>query len=67
MLVEHVAQSGWETQNARGTDRKTHPAGQVATKREVGTGRNSGETGTAVPRGAAAWTMEHPLGRSRSR
>jgi putative transposase len=66
-LVEHVAQSGWETQNARGTDRKTQPAGQVAMKREVGTGRSSGGTGTAVPKGAAAWTMEHPLGRSRSR
>jgi putative transposase len=33
-LAEHVAQSGWETQNARGADRKTQPAGQVATKRE---------------------------------
>jgi putative transposase len=33
-LSEHVAQSGWETQNARGADRKTQPAGQVATKRE---------------------------------
>ena len=66
-LVEHVAQSGWETQNARGTDRKTQPAGQVAMKREVGTGRSLGETGTAVPRGAAAWVMEHPLGRSCSR
>jgi hypothetical protein len=27
-------QSGWETKNARGADRKTQPAGQVATKRE---------------------------------
>jgi putative transposase len=35
-LVEHVAQSGWETQNARGADRKTQPAGQVAMKREAG-------------------------------
>jgi putative transposase len=33
-LAQHVAQSGWETQNARGADRKTQPAGQVATKRE---------------------------------
>jgi putative transposase len=29
-LAEHVAQSGWETLNARGADRKTQPAGQVA-------------------------------------
>jgi putative transposase len=33
-LAEHVAQSGWETQNARGADRKTQPAGQVVRKRK---------------------------------
>ena len=33
-LAYHVAQSGWETQNARGADRKPQPAGQVAMKRE---------------------------------
>jgi putative transposase len=33
-LAQHVAQSGWETQNARGADQKTQPAGQVAVKRE---------------------------------
>jgi putative transposase len=33
-LAEHVAQSGWETLNARGADRKTQPGGQVAAKRE---------------------------------
>jgi putative transposase len=33
-LAHHVAQSGWETQNARGADQKTQPAGQVALKRE---------------------------------
>ena len=33
-LAEHVAQSGWETLNARGADRKTQPDGQVAAKRE---------------------------------
>jgi IS605 OrfB family transposase len=33
-LTQHVAQSGWETQNSRGADRKTQPAGQVAVKRE---------------------------------
>jgi putative transposase len=35
-LAQHVAQSGWETQNARGVDRRTQPAGQVAMKREAG-------------------------------
>jgi putative transposase len=33
-LAQYVAQSGWETQNARGADRKTQLAGQVAMKRE---------------------------------
>jgi putative transposase len=33
-LAEHVAQSGWETLNARGADRKTQPGGRVAAKRE---------------------------------
>jgi putative transposase len=33
-LAQHVAQSGWETRNARGADRKTQLAGQVAMKRE---------------------------------
>ena len=33
-LAEHVARGGWETQNARGADHKTQPAGQVAMKRE---------------------------------
>jgi putative transposase len=33
-LAQHVAQSGWETQNARGADRKTQLAGQMAMKRE---------------------------------
>jgi putative transposase len=35
-FAQHVAQSGWETQNARGADRKTQPAGQLASKREAG-------------------------------
>ena len=47
-LAQHVAQSGWETQNARGADRKTQPAGQVATKREAGS-PSGYETGTAAP------------------
>jgi putative transposase len=33
-LAQHVAQSGWETQNARGADRKPQPAGRVAVKRK---------------------------------
>jgi transposase len=63
-LAQHVAQSGWETQNARGADQKTQLAGQVATKREAGTERRSGKAGTAAPQGAAAWTGEHSFGRS---
>jgi putative transposase len=54
-LAHHVARSGWETQNARGADQKTQPAGQVAMKREVGTERRSGRTGTAAQQGAAIW------------
>jgi putative transposase len=34
-LAQHVAQSGWETRNARGADQRTQPAGQVAVKREA--------------------------------
>jgi putative transposase len=45
-LVQYVAQSGWETQTARGADRKPQRAGQVAMKREAGTGSCPGETGT---------------------
>jgi IS605 OrfB family transposase len=52
-LVQSVAQSGWETQTARGADRKTQRAGQVAMKREAGTEPGSGETGTVQPQG---WT-----------
>jgi putative transposase len=33
-LAQHVTQSGWETRNARGADRRTQLAGQVAMKRE---------------------------------
>jgi putative transposase len=53
-LIESVAQSGWETQTARGADRKPQLAGQVATKREAGTESCSGQTGTADPQGPAA-------------
>jgi putative transposase len=50
-LVESVAQSGWETQTARGADRKPQLAGQVAMKREAGTGSRPGGTGTVQPQG----------------
>jgi putative transposase len=53
-LVQSVAQSGWETRNARGADRKPQPAGQVAVKREAGTEPRSGQTGTGDPQGSAA-------------
>ena len=45
-LVQSVAQSGWETRNARGADQKPQLAGQVAVKREAGTSRRLGKTGT---------------------
>jgi putative transposase len=48
-LVHYVAQSGWETQTARGADRKSQLAGQVAMKREAGTGSFPGKTGTVQP------------------
>jgi putative transposase len=37
-LAQHVAQSGWETQNARGADISPGTVGQAATKREAGCG-----------------------------
>jgi putative transposase len=52
-LVQSVAQSGWETQTARGADRKPQRAGQVAMRREAGTSRRLGKTGTGRPQG---WT-----------
>jgi putative transposase len=46
-LAHQVAQSGWETQNARGADRRTQLAGQVATKREPSSPcACEGQTGT---------------------
>jgi transposase len=52
-LVQSVARSGWETQTARGADRKPQPAGQVAVKREAGTGSYPYKTGTVQPQGRA--------------
>jgi putative transposase len=54
-LVEPVAQSGWETQTARGADQKPQPAGQVAMKREAGTEPGLGQTGTVQPQGWTAY------------
>jgi putative transposase len=56
-LAHHVAQSGWETQNARGADQKTQPAGQVATKREPSTPVHRGrEAGTVGAQASTALT-----------
>jgi putative transposase len=46
-LVEYVARSGRETQNARGADVSPGLAGRTVVKREAGTERRSGQTGTA--------------------
>jgi len=48
-LVQDVAQSGWETQTARGADVRPGLVGLTATKREAGTEHRSGKTGTADP------------------
>jgi len=48
-----VAASTSETENARGADRRTPPAGQVAGKREPGTA-TAGRTRGASPQGEAA-------------
>jgi putative transposase len=40
-LAQYVAQSGWETRNARGADISPGRFGQTATKREAGTGSSS--------------------------
>ncbi len=53
-LVESVAQSGWETRNARGADQKPQRAGQVAMKREAGTGSYPDKTGIVEPQGLTA-------------
>ena len=40
-LAQHVAQSGWETRNARGADISPGGFGQTVMKREAGTGSSS--------------------------
>jgi putative transposase len=53
-LVQSVAQSGWETQHARGADVRPGRAGRTAMKREVGASRALGKTGTADVQASAA-------------
>jgi putative transposase len=45
-LAEPVAQSGWETVNARGADVRPDMSGRSAVKREAGTGSGPDQTGT---------------------
>jgi putative transposase len=45
-LAEHVAQSGWETRNARGADVSPGLAWRSAGKREAGFGSDPCQTGT---------------------
>jgi putative transposase len=45
-LTRNVAQSGWETRNARGVDVRPGLAGRTAMKREAGTGHRPGKAGT---------------------
>jgi putative transposase len=45
-LVQCVAQSGWETRNARGVDVRPGLARRTAMKREAGTGHRPDKTGT---------------------
>jgi putative transposase len=59
-LVDHVARSGRETPNARGADRRTQQAGQVAMKREAGTGRCPDQTGTVGAQALAARPVVSP-------
>jgi putative transposase len=53
-LAESVARSGRETPNARGADRRPQFAGQVAMKREAGTGCCPDQTGTFGAQAPAA-------------
>jgi putative transposase len=45
-LAQQVAQSGWETGNARGVDVRPGLAGRTAMKREAGTGHRPGKAGS---------------------
>jgi putative transposase len=56
-----AAGSGPEARNARGADQKTQLAGQVAKKREAGTERCSGQTGTVQPKAGLPDGIQTPL------
>ena len=45
-LMKNVAQSGWETGNARGADIRPGLAGQTVVKREAGAGSSPDKTGS---------------------
>ena len=64
-LVELImaAGSGPEALNARGADRKPQPAGQVAVKREAGTGSRPGKTGAVDAQALTARTSTPGNGR----
>jgi putative transposase len=49
-LAHHVAQSGWETRNARGADIGPGTFGQTVMKREAGIGSSPDKTGTVGAR-----------------
>jgi putative transposase len=57
-LAEHVAQSGWETSNARGADVRPDLVGRTATNREAGTGCSPDQTGTVDAQAAATRIMD---------
>ena len=59
-LAEHVAQSGWETINARGAEVRPGLAGRTAMNREAGTGRCPGQTGTVDAQAPTARTINTP-------
>jgi putative transposase len=57
-LTEHVAQSGWETKNARGADVRPDLVGRTAMNREAGPGCCPGQTGTVDAQAPTARTMD---------
>jgi putative transposase len=59
-LAQHVAQSGWETRNARGADVRPGPAGQTAMKREASSPPWH-QAGTVLSQDETAWSASSPL------
>lgn len=58
-LADHVAQSGWETINARGADVRPGLVGRTAMNREAGTGCCPGQTGTVDAQASTTRMMAH--------